>query len=670
MKYSLMTTDEILQVRGRLTLIAIAVGVLFLVVLLRLWFLQVLNGEYYAEVARGNRIRVIPQEAPRGIVYDRNGVILAFNRPAFNIQLIPEDTPDLVHTLRNLALVTNVPMETLLATSRKNRSAQKFRPTLLLEDIGRKTADLIDTYLEDLPGISVAVESKRLYPTAYLSSHVLGYVGQINESQLKVLPLRKLYSGRIVGQAGIEGILNDILIGNDGGRQVEVDNVGRELRILGQPVKPEPGADITLTIDLRLQRYIRTLMAGKSGAVVVGKPRTGEILSMNSFPDYDPNLFVGGIADQNWSNLTQGEKRPLINKTIQGLYPPGSTFKMVLAAAGLDQGIIDEETTFNCPGYYRLNREISYCWNRAGHGDISLEDALAESCNVFFYKLGLELGVDRISEYAAMFGLGSPTGVELESEKGGLLPSKAWKARVLKEKWYIGETIPIAIGQGYLNATPIQLLNYVNVIANRGMWVRPTLLKKIVTQDGFELEAYSKLPRATRMLPIGEEFFDNIRRGMVKAVHGRGTARRARSRRFVTAGKTGTSQVIGRAAARREDGQENERFKPHSLFVGFAPAHSPQVSVIVLVEHGGSGGVTAAPIAKKILEFYAQTIEPFAPEVPAAEVGGIFSGNSPGVHPRVSSGVSSSSRFSRRLAAAFGAASLTPRGAENYRTRN
>jgi penicillin-binding protein 2 len=614
MKYSLMTTDEILQLRGRLTLIAFAVGVLFLVVLLRLWYLQVLSGEYYAELARGNRIRVIPQEAPRGIVYDRNGVILAFNRPAFNIQLIPEDTPDLAEALGNLSRVTEVPFRTLLASAKENRSAQKFKPTLLLTDIGRKTADLIDSYQENLPGISVAIESKRLYPTAYLSSHVLGYVGAINESQLKQLPLRKLYSGRIVGQAGIEAILNDTLIGVDGGRQVEVDNVGRELRVLGQPVKPLPGSDITLTIDLRLQRHIRTLMAGRSGVVIVSKPRTGEILSLNSFPDYDPNLFVGGIKDEHWNTLTQGEKRPLINKATQGLYPPGSTFKMVLAAAALDQGIIDEETTLDCPGYFRLNREISYCWNRAGHGEVAVREALAKSCNVFFYKLGLELGVDRISQFAAMFGLGRPTGVELDSEKGGLLPSKAWKRRVLKEKWYIGETIPIAIGQGYLALTPIQMLNYVNVIANRGLWVRPTVLKRVVTADGQEMLSPEDLPRETSLLPIKEEYFDVIREGMVQAVEGKGTARTARSRRFVVAGKTGTSQVIGRAAVRADEDEQDERFKPHSLFTGFAPAHNPQVSVFVLVEHGGSGSRAAAPIAKKILEFYAQNIETFAPE--------------------------------------------------------
>ncbi|MCZ6627975.1 MAG: penicillin-binding protein 2 [SAR324 cluster bacterium] len=607
--------------RTRLAVIAAGLAVLFLVLLGRLWFLQLVSGQYYADLARGNRIRVIPQEAPRGIIYDRNGVILAFNRPAFNIQLIPEDAADLSLSLQNLARVTGAPQQYLLATANSNRSQRKFKSIMLLKDIGRKTADLIDTYEGDLPGISVAVESKRLYPTAFLSSHVLGYVGVINESQLKNLPIRKLYSGRIVGQSGIESMLNDMLIGVDGGKQVEVDNVGRELRVMGQPVRPVPGHDITLTIDLRLQRYVRTLMAGRDGSVIVMKPRTGEILSMNSFPDFDPNLFVGGIKDKHWNRLTGGEDKPLINKSTQGQYPPGSIFKMILAAAGLDLGIIDSGSIYNCPGYFRLNREISYCWKRDGHGDVTLKEALAYSCNVYFYKLGQELGVDRISQYAKLFGLGQPTNLETDSEEEGLLPSKAWKLRVLKEKWYMGETVPVSIGQGYLSVTPIQLINYVNTLANRGLWVKPTLLRQVVSPDGYDTISADALPRQTRLLPIAAEHFDTIREGMIQAVEGRGTARRARSLNFVTAGKTGTSQVVGREGRRKisEEAQQDERLKSHALFVAFAPAHKPQVSVLVLVEHGGSGGVIAAPIGKKILQFYDKHIEAFAPRLPRFE---------------------------------------------------
>lgn len=624
MKYSLMSTEEIQSIRLRLVVIGAVLGLLFFLLLGRLWYLQMLNGGYYDELARGNRIRVAPQAAPRGIVYDRNGVILALNRPAFNIQLVPEDTPNLETSLRNLSTVSRVPYSQLLATAQANRTQRKFKPIILLKDVGRKSADLIDTYLGDLPGISVAIEAKRLYPTAFLSSHVLGYVGVINEAQLKALPVKKLYSGRIVGQSGIESMLDDLLIGIDGGRQVEVDNLGRELRVLGQPVQPVPGHDVTLSIDLRLQRQVRTLMAGKNGVVIVMKPRTGEILSMNSFPDYDPNLFVGGIRGKHWQNLTGGKIRPLINKATQGQYAPGSTFKMVLATAGLDRGLIDPDTAFNCPGYFRINREIRNCWKRSGHGDVNLRQALAQSCNVFFYKLGQELGVDRISQYAELFGFGQATNVELDSEKKGLLPTKEWKERAMKEKWYIGETVPVSIGQGYLTVTPLQLINFVNVIANRGMWVKPTMIKQVIGPDGSEMISASQLPRQQRALPIPVEHFDSVHLGMIDAVEGRGTARRSRSRMFVIAGKTGTSQVVGRAGKRAlaEKDDQGDRFKSNSLFVAFAPAEDPQVSVMVLVEQGGSGSATAGPMGKMILEYYHKEIEPLDSTMPKMAVAG------------------------------------------------
>lgn len=484
MKFAPLTNDELQLFKQRLALVLGAFAVLLAVLVFRLWFLQIIEGDYYEEVAKGNRIRVIPQGAPRGIIYDRSGEILAFNRPSFDVQLILEDTPDLDTTVQHLSQVTETPASELWSAVRANLKGPRFKPIVLLKDVGRKTADLIETYQEDLPGVSVAVEPKRLYPTAFLNAHVLGYVGVINEDQLTRLPVSRLTSGRIVGQSGIELIENNMLIGTDGGKQVEVDHVGRELKVLSKPINPVPGMDIQLTLDLRLQRFIRSLMSGYQGVVIVAKPRTGEILALGSYPDYDPNQFVGGIEDAKWKELTRNEDKPLINKAVQGQYPPGSTFKMVLAAAALDQHVIDDTTKLNCPGYYRINREIRYCWKRSGHGEVTLSQAIEQSCNVFFYQVGLMLGVDTIRDYARMFGFGEPTGLELESEKSGLLPSRAWKERVVGEQWYDGETLPVAIGQGFVNVTPIQLSNYVNVIANGGLWVRPTLIRRITTPEG------------------------------------------------------------------------------------------------------------------------------------------------------------------------------------------
>lgn len=608
MKPSPLTPDEIQLFKNRLAIIIGTLLVVMLIWFFRLWYLQIIDSGYYDEISRGNRIRVLPQAAPRGIIYDRTGTILALNRPAFNIQVILEDTPDLEKSLSNLSRITNYPVTYFKKVLKENRTRLKFKPIALLKDIGRKTADLIETYQEDLPGISVALESKRLYPTVNEASHVLGYVGIINEDQLSKLPLNRLYSGRIVGQAGIELVQNKQLIGMDGGRQVEVDHVGRELRVLSEPVFPIPGWDIHLSLDLKLQRYARKQMTGKKGVILVGNPRTGEILSMVSYPDYDPNLFVEGLKDKSWENLVKGKEKPLVNKTTQGIYPPGSTYKMVVAAAALQEKIITDETTLNCPGYLRVGRETKYCWKRSGHGDVNVRQALEKSCNVFFYQLGMELGVDMMHKYAKLLGFSLPTGIELESEKGGLIPTRDWKKRVLKDKWYNGETPSVAIGQGYVSVTPIQLLNYINVIANGGLWVQPSIIRSISTPEGRVMIDEESLPRKSRLLPIDFEVFNIIREGLVMAVNAKGTAGRARSKLFTIAGKTGTSQVVGRKSIKNKVDLDESLF-PHSLFLGYAPAENPQITVMVLVEHGDSGGKVAAPIAKKVLEYYSKNIE-------------------------------------------------------------
>jgi penicillin-binding protein 2 len=478
-----------------------------------------------------------------------------------------------------------------------------------LKDVGRRTADLVDTYEEDLPGVSVAVESRRLYPTADLTSHVLGYVGAINEDQLEKVPTRQLYSARIVGQAGIELMQNDALIGQDGGKQVEVNHIGRELRELSKSVNPIPGDDLYLSLDMRLQREIRTIMGDKSGVVIVMKPRTGEVLGMMSLPDYDPNAFVGGIPQQLWAELTQGPTKPLVNKALQGVYPPGSTFKMMMALAALDAGLIDENTVFHCPGYYKIGKDIRYCWKHSGHGDITVKEAIEKSCDVFFYNVGLLLGVDRIHDYGVQFGFTQATGVELENEKTGLLPSKEWKQKNFKEKWYDGETLPVSIGQGFVSVTPIQLLNYVNIIANRGLWVKPTVINHITTADGKDVVSDQTLPRHSRLLPISPKYFDIVREAMTWVVNRAGTGGRARSQLFEVAGKTGTSEVISRKTGHLENREASDENLPHSLFVGFAPAQDPRVSILVLVEHGQHGGETAAPIARQVLEFYSKHVE-------------------------------------------------------------
>jgi penicillin-binding protein 2 len=333
---------------------------------------------------------------------------------------------------------------------------------------------------------------------------------------------------------------------------------------------------------------------------------------MNSFPDFDPNMFVGRIDDETWNKITSGDQELLINKISQGIYPPGSTFKMLVALAGLDLGAIKPDTKLHCPGYYRVGRDIRYCWRRGGHGDVNVVEAIAQSCNVFFYQVGLLVGVDEIDRYGRMFGFGEPTGLELESEKTGLLPSRTWKEKALRERWYDGETAHLAIGQGFLTVTPIQLLTYVNAIANRGLWVQPALVRRVVATDGSVLLSEDTLPHRTRLLPLPVEQLDLVQEGMWAAVNAAGgTARRAQSKLVEIAGKTGTSQVIGRRARSAEEGlEEDDSLQPHSLFVGFAPRHDPEISVLVLVEHGKSGGETAAPIGRRVVEYYFTEVRP------------------------------------------------------------
>lgn len=598
MKTTALEPEEIQLFRIRTVVIAIVIALIFSLLASRLWYLQIVHGEKYAEYSQGNRIRLVPQAAPRGVIYDRNGVALADNRPAYQLQLIREDTPDLEKTLRNLSQALNIPYVTLQKKLEDHRHQARFKPIILQQDLEYKKAVIVETYQEDFPGISIVVQSRRFYPHDKIAAHILGYVGIRNEKQEEQLPKNKLSSGHIVGQSSMEKLHNDTLIGTDGGKQIEVDHVGRELRILSKPVNPIPGNDVYLTIDTRIQQFIYSTMKGKSGAVVVMRPKTGEILGMGSFPNFNPNLFATGISRKNWDRLMHNPDNPLENKAIQGTYPPGSTFKLVTAYAGLDQKIIDDQTTYVCDGYYYLKgRETPYkCWNheQGGHGKVDLQKAIRESCNVYFYQVAVELGIDRLNKYGETFGFGQKTGIQLLDEKAGVMPSRAWKLKTFGERWYQGETPPIGIGQGFVTVTPLQVLNFINILANGGKGVRPHLILN------------ETLP-PFQPLGLSEQYLRWIREGMSAAVNeDRGTARVVRSKILELAGKTGTAQVVGHKTTQNweEEKKKLKEFQNHAWFVAFGPVENPEISVVVLVEHGGAGSRAAGPIAKKILDHY------------------------------------------------------------------
>ncbi len=593
--------DDLREFRIR---ISILVGIVFFVAFIwlgRLFFMQVVFHGYYDRLAQGNRIRVIPQEGPRGFIYDRTGKILAYNRPVFHVNFIREDSQNLQRTLVKLSQLTGIPLYQLRQQMQAQKSTPAFRALRLLENIPRTTADIIESHHSDIPGISVEVELKRFYPTTNTHAHVVGYVGATTDNQRAELERNQHYSGRVVGQTGLEAAYNSILLGKDGGRQVEVDHRGRELRVLDKPVKAEAGLQISTSIHTGLQSFARSLLGKQQGAILVSHVNTGEILAMVSGPDYDPNRFVQGIDKTEWEKMTENKQAALINRTIQGLYPPGSTFKLVLALAGLEEGIIQANSTFHCPGYYNIGKERRYCWLRSGHGTVNLRQAIERSCNVFFYNLGTQLKGARIAHYSTLLGFGQTSGLELLNEKKGLVPNPQWKENALGQPWFYGDDLNFSIGQGYLNVTPIQLLRYIQFFASKGNVTPPTL-------------QYSTVKPELRQADfVKQEHLELIRQGMLDAVNGSGTARRARTPLFQIAGKTGTAQVVGQKSRKRN------LILPHSIFLGYAPAEAAQLSVVVVVEHGNEGGKVAAPMASKMLLYYHQHIKPLNTTAPPQE---------------------------------------------------
>ena len=599
MKLETMEFEELDRIRIRLIILGGVVILIFSLLASRLWFLQITEGKKYTEFSQGNRVRLIPEPALRGIIYDRNGIILAENRPAYQLQLIREDTPDLENTLEKVSHALNLSLEEMNKQIMAKHDLAQFKPIILIDDLEYEKAMYLEAFQDDFPGVTIVVQPRRYYPYNNLAAHLIGYVGIVQEDWKK-LPEEKRSSSQIVGHSGVELMENDHMIGLDGGRQAEVDHMGREIQVLGEPVASVPGEDIHLNIDIRLQKVATKAMEGESGAVIVTKTRTGEILALASFPDFDPNLFSGGIDLENWDRLLANPEDPLGNKAIQGLYAPGSIFKIITAYAGLDQGVITPQTEHVCKAeYFIKGRDEPFkCWKEEGHGKVNLLKAIMGSCNVYFYNTGVGAGVEQIHKYAKLFRLGKITGMGLHNEKAGTIPSNEWKIANLKEPWYEGETPVASIGQGYITTTPIQVINLINILANDGLWIPPSLFKE---QKGLK----------PQQIPLKEEYLNLIREGMVAVVNSPGgTAKKVKFEEFTVAGKTATSQVISHKTLETMDNETkaNKIFQNHAWFVAFGPAEDPEISVLALVEHGGGGSKAAAPVVRKILSYYIDNI--------------------------------------------------------------
>lgn len=584
----------------------IALGIccfIFFIIILRLWYLQILRGDYFREQSENNRLSTVYVPAPRGIIFDRKGKPLVANRPAFNIELVEEDSPKPKETIKKVAEILGVPPEEIL--SRQQQKRRRFEPRLLMHDVSRDMLAKIAAHRFELPGVVINVDPARQYLFGGFASHVLGYIREITKPQLDSSQYSGYRSGDLVGQFGVESKWEKYLQGKRGVQLVIVNATGT--RIGESSFEPEEsGHDVTLTIDYAVQKAADEALAGKRGSIVAMDPRTGEILALSSSPGFDPNVFTGELSGDEWRELNSGKEKRLNNRAVQGSYPPGSVFKIFMAVAGLAEGVVTKDEHIFCPGYLHFGNRNYHCHKKSGHGSVDLKDALIESCDVYFYTVGQRLGVDRIHEYATKFGLGVPTKLELAEEAKGLVPSTEWKRKAFKnvadQKWYPGETLSVAIGQGAVTVTPLQATRALAALVNGGRLLRPYLVKMIASKDGpFRDDSFG--PQEDGHIDLDPAIVSTVRAGLVGVVNDkRGTAHRAqldKSSNIVVAGKTGTAQVVS-----LDMGNGSEHHNDHAWFSGYAPADNPTIVVTALVENGGHGGVAAAPLVRQVMEAY------------------------------------------------------------------
>ncbi|MBI4618724.1 MAG: penicillin-binding protein 2 [Desulfobacterales bacterium] len=573
--------------------------VAFVIILSRLWHLQILQGKKFKSLSENNRIRIVKIPAPRGIIFDRKGRVLVDNYPSFDLSIIPEDINDPERAIKELSGLLNVKAELFKAKLKEHRDNPPFKPIKVKTNLDYREVAIVETNKLDLSGITIEIEPKRLYVFDKLAAHLIGYVGKISASQLKTRGSDGYNMLDLIGKCGIEHDYESVLRGSNGGAQVEVDAVGRKVRVLRE-LEPNPGENIFLTIELDIQKLAEKALADMIGTVIVMDPNNGDILALASSPSFNPNMFSLGISSKEWEALVTNPYNPLANKAIQGQYPPGSVYKIITAIAGLEEKVITPETIFYCDGSYKFGRRTYRCWQKKGHGRVNLHRALVESCDVYFYQVGQKLGVDRIAHYSSLFGLGKPTGMSLLNEKSGLVPTRLWKRRAFGSPWQDGETLSVAIGQGFVLVTPLQILNLISSLANGGALYRPQIVKKIESIGGDIIKEF--FPERIKKIPVSDNSFSLIKDALWGVVNeSRGTGWGARIEGADVAGKTGTAQVVG-----LPKGSSNEyvpfEYRDHAWFTAFAPKDKPKVAIVVLLEHGGHGGNKAARIAKEIMK--------------------------------------------------------------------
>lgn len=594
--------EDVSLILSRTGKVSAAVGLLLLFLVFYCWKVQILDHKKYWALAEANRTRESVVPAPRGLITDRNDIILAENTASFKASIIRENCRDYDRSLDETGRLLEISPEDLKTRIAKYESLPLFRPIVVKDNLDLKDVSRIESRRLELPELIVETDPRRYYVFGDLAAHVIGYMQELSPQELKSEAYAGRNIGEMVGRTGVESRYESTLVGVDGWKMEIVDSQGRTRSEMSRS-EPTPGRDVQLTLDFDLQRKASQLLEGREGAIIVLNPQTGEVLALASFPTYDPNKFITRFSPQEWMELINREDHPLENRAIRGLYAPGSIFKLTMALGALDAGLITEQTSFFCGGAAYFYGRPFNCWQRGGHGTLSLTEAIRHSCNVYFYNVGRRMGIDRIAESAKKLGLGERTGIDLPGEKDGLVPTPEWSQSARKTDWYLGETISVAIGQGPLIVTPLQVAVHTAIVANRGRAVAPHLLMSSALSQG-------QAPGASPAENIRSELFEIVIRGMWKSVNEEGTGRGAKVDGFDVCGKTGSTQLISRERAEKL----GKQIKTHSWFSGFAPRDNPQIVVTVLVEYGGMGGATAAPLAKELFSLYREKNDRSAPD--------------------------------------------------------
>ncbi|MBE0438683.1 MAG: penicillin-binding protein 2 [Gammaproteobacteria bacterium] len=594
-------------VNDRLIFSVIFTGLLFTIIMIRLVFLQVLEHEHFDSLSNRNRVDIEPLPPQRGLIYDRNGVVLAENIPTFSLELVPENVPDIDLTLNALADMFAMSDEEIGDLKVRIKQQRRFKQVIIRERLTQQEVAMFSVNRHRFTGVDVVGRLIRHYPQGALFAHTVGYVGRINEREQQYIDEQD-YKGTLqIGKTGIEKYYEDLLHGTVGYQRVETNVQGRVVRELFRSA-PVSGSDLFLHLDTNLQRVAFDALGEYNGSVIALDPKTGGILAMVSKPEFDPNLFVSGISSKQYAALRDSPDRPLFDRALRGHYPPGSTLKPFIALAGLEMGVISEQSKSFCPGWYTLpGQDHRYrCWKSHGHGHVDLNDAISQSCDVYFYDLAQTLGIDRIHSFLDIFNFGHRTGIDIPSESAGLSPSRQWKQQNRRQVWYPGETLISGIGQGFNQTTPIQLAHATSVLAMRGINITPRVARATRSSVESELELLPAI--IAEPLPIERSRnWEAVIDSMIDVVHGnRGTARPvAKDMPFKIAGKTGTAQVFGIKQDEKYDADTlAKKLHDHALFIAFAPADDPEFVVVVVAENGGGGSKTAAPIARKMITHY------------------------------------------------------------------